>query len=307
MVYLTGFTDEVAADPDRQIEVCRSLGWELIDLRTVGTYNVVTLPEDDFDGLLEKLDRFGIRISSFGSRIANWSRTLRDSLDQDVEELNQAIPRMKRAGTPFIRVMSYRPPDGPEADAPEVRREVIRRLTLLTRIAEEADIVLLHENCETWGGRSVDHTTSLLEAIPSSAFQLAFDTGNPPASVDMRFGSGDGADPADTSIPPRRCQDGLEFYDAVRERVAYVHIKDAVAEAPCRNVSYTWPGEGNGRIREILSALKRDGFNGPISIEPHMAVVYHDPSVSAGDEARREIFKEYADRTKMLLEEAGLL
>ena len=291
---LTGFTDEAASALEGQIDVCLTLDWKWIDLRTVGEHNIVDLPDSSFDTVLEALNRSEIRVSSFGSRIANWSRTLQDPLEDDIEELRRAIPRMKRAGTPYIRVMSYRPPEGDGADTPEVRNEVIRRLTVLTRIAEEAEITLLHENCETWGGLSVDHTLRLLEAIPSAAFQLAFDTGNPPASVDKRYAT------------PLRCQDALEFYQAVHERVAYIHIKDARADAACKQVTYTWPGEGNGRIPEILDALNHDGFSGPISIEPHMAVVYHDPTVSADEEVRRKLFLEYAERTETLLRRAGI-
>jgi len=290
-VYLTGFTDEATSGIDGQIAVCRELGWTRIDLRTIGTDNVVTMPEADFARMLDALSESGIRVSSFGSRIANWSRTLNDPVENDLEELESAIPRMKRAGTRFIRIMSYRPPENVEPDDPDVRREVVRRLQLFSRRAEEAGITLLHENCETWGGQSLDHTRALLDAIPSPAFQLAYDTGNPPALADMR------------GRPPYRFQDALDFYEAVRERVAYIHIKDA-RDWP--EPVYTWPGEGQARLPEILAALRRDGFDGPVSIEPHMAVVYHKPGITAGDRERKDNFIEYARRTAVLLAQTGI-
>lgn len=292
---LSGFTDEAADTLKGQIAVCRELGWTGIDLRTVDGSNIVDIPEARFDDLVDELSLAGIRVVSFGSRIANWSRTLEDPFDQDLDDLERAIPRMRRLGVPYLRVMSYRPPEtAEEAESPRVSQEIIRRLRLLAARAENAGIVLTHENCETWGGRSYEHTLQLLEGIDSPAFKLVFDTGNPPATIDHR----------DDAAPGTR-QDALEFYRQVRQAVVHVHIKDARLDD--NNVVYTWPGEGSGRIPEILTELRENGYDGPFSIEPHMAVVYHDPSVQAEEDARRRVYVEYARRTEVLLDRTGFL
>lgn len=292
---LSGFTDEVSDAIARQIEVCHELDWSWIDLRTVNGHNVVDLPEADFSDLVSRLSAEGIRVVSFGSRIANWGRSLSDPFDHDLEDLERAIPRMRRLAVRYLRVMSYRPPD---IEDPETEQEIILRLRRLTERAEDAGIVLTHENCETWGGRSYEHTMRLLEGIDSPAFKLVFDTGNPPTTIDHRDDAPGGA-----------YQDALEFYRRVRTEVVHVHIKDARMDQTHEGEEiavYTWPGEGEGRLPEILAELVADRFDGPISIEPHMAVVYHDPSVQADDEERRRVFTEYAHRTEALLEDAGL-
>lgn len=288
---LSGFTDEASDTLEGQIAVCRELGWTGIDLRTVDGYNIVDLPEARFTELVTGLSAADLRVVSFGSRIANWSRSLHDPFEQDLDDLDRAIPRMRTLGVPFLRVMSYRPPEDP--DAPEVSREIIRRLRLLAARAEDAGIVLTHENCETWGGLSYEHTLQLLEGIDSPAFKLVFDTGNPPATIDHR----------DDAAPGTR-QDALEFYRQVRQAVVHVHIKDARVDD--NNVVYTWPGEGSGRIPEILTELRENGYDGPFSIEPHMAVVYHDPTVQADEDERRRTYVEYARRTAALLAAAEL-
>lgn len=291
MVVLTGFTDEVSDSIELQIGACRELGWSWIDLRTVDGYNIVDLPDNEFQRLTTHLDRMGIRVTSFGSRIANWERTPAEPFDRDLEDLERAIPRMRRLAVRFLRVMSYRPP---EHESKETEREIIRRLRRLAQRAEDAGIVLTHENCETWGGQSYQHTLRLLEEVDSPAFRLVFDTGNPPATLDRRQGA-----------PEDGYQDALEFYRQVREKVVHVHIKDAYVDND--SVIYTWPGEGAGRVPEILTELAAGGYDGPVSIEPHMAVVYHDPRVHAGDDERRRVFVEYAHRTATLLEHAGLM
>ncbi len=38
------------------------------------------------------------------------------------------------------------------------------------------------------------------------------------------------------------------------------------------------PGEGQGYVKEILRDLQARGYDGGISIEPHLAAVFHDPT-----------------------------
>ncbi|MGM0675578.1 MAG: sugar phosphate isomerase/epimerase family protein [Spirochaetota bacterium] len=293
-MYLTGITDEAADSIEEQIAVCRQLGWRWIDLRTVDGTNVTNLSDARFDHLLGQLDDAGVRVSSFCGAIANWGRRIDDPFEVDLEELNRAIPRMHRAGTTYLRIMSYRPEPGAEAgkwsDA-EIEKEVIRRVREITRRAEDGGIVCLHENCDTWGGQSFEHTLRLLDEIDSSAFSLVFDTGNPVETLDKRAGASG------------RYQDAYEFYKAVREHISYVHIKDGYRDG--EQTIYTQPGDGHARIAEILRDLHRRGYDGGVSIEPHVAVVHHDPSVTADEQVRRDAFVEYARRTKRLLEQAG--
>ncbi|NJL72781.1 MAG: sugar phosphate isomerase/epimerase [Candidatus Competibacteraceae bacterium] len=123
----------------------------------------------------------------------------------DIDDLKQAIPRMKQLGVPFIRVMSY-PNDAaaPLGDA-AWRAEAIARMKVLARMAEDAGIVLAHENCSGWGASRRRTATSLLGEVDSPALKVVFDTGNP-----VTYG-----------------QDAWEYYQAVRADIAYVHIKDA--------------------------------------------------------------------------------
>lgn len=290
-VVLTGFTDEAASDIDGQIAICRKLGWNRIDLRAVDGVNIVNLDEREFDRVCEKIEEAGIEAVSFGSEIANWGRRIDEPLDRDLEEIERAVPRMRRLGVRMIRIMSYRTSGGALGDDPDTEREVLRRLREIVKRAEDGGIVCIHENCETWGGQSPEHTKFLLEGIDSPAFRLVFDTGNPFATLDRR------------GRPPYRYQDSLDFYREVKGWVEYVHIKDGRMNGS--KAVYTFPGEGDGRIPELLAELRRGGYSAGFSIEPHVAVVFHDPTVTAADDYRRESFVGYAHRTEELLRAAG--
>src|SRR5206468_9705337 len=55
----------------------------------------------------------------------------------------------------------------------------------------------------------------------------------------------------------------------------------------------TMPGDGEGKVREILTDLIASGYSGAISIEPHVAVVFHDATVKTSDEEMFNSFVEY--------------
>jgi len=290
-MYLTGFADEAATDIDGQIRAMKQLGWRNIEARSIDGKNITDISDAKFEELCEKLDDAGIMINCFGSAVANWSKKITDPPDSSYAELKRAIPRMHRLETELIRIMSFAVPEDESINAPEVAGEVISRMREMVRIAEDGGVTLVHENCNNWGGRSHEHTLRLLDAVQSPNLKLVFDTGNPVGNRDVR------------GKPPFRFQDAWEFYTSVKEHVAYVHIKDG--RVYDGKVRYTFPGEGDGHVRRILHDLHKSGYDGGISIEPHLAVVYHDSSVETDASIRFENFLEYGRRMEKLVQEAG--
>ncbi len=290
-MHLTGFADEAANDLDGQIKAVQALGWSHIECRNIDGKNLTAITDAEFDVVCEKLQKAGISIDCFGSGVANWGRPLSEPPDSSYEELNRAIPRMRRLGTKLIRVMSFKVPEDETIDKPGVAEEVIRRMKILVSMAEEGGVTLVHENCDSWGGRSYEHTMRLLDAIPSPHFKLVFDTGNPVFRKDVR------------GKAPYKHQDALEFYRQVRQHIAHVHIKDGKMQDG--KVIFTYPGEGDGHVVEICSDLKKRGYDGAFSIEPHLAVVFHDESVKSEAEVRMRNFIEYGRRMEKILSSVG--
>jgi sugar phosphate isomerase/epimerase len=287
---LTGFTDEVSTSLDKQIDVCKALDWSYIDLRTVGEKNICHLSSDEFEILYNLLDKAELKILCFGSPIANWSRSVDYPLKDEILELQKASRLMKKGNVPYIRIMSYAL-ETPSPVTDSLGMTIAKRLNILAKVAEDEGIILLHENCETWGGQSRFHTQFLLDNISSPSFKLIFDTGNPPGTLNI------------TGESPYQFQDSLNFLKSIYDSVELVHIKDAKLEDS--QVIYKWPGEGDARIGEILTFLKSRDFKVPISIEPHLEVVYHDKSVKSSTQKQWDTFIEYAERANSLLYKAG--
>jgi sugar phosphate isomerase/epimerase len=290
-MYLTGFADEASDSLSDQIEITKSLGWENIESRNIDGVNIHDLPVGKFNQVCDELEEKGVRINCFGSTVANWGVQITDPFEGTMEKVNRAIPRMQKLGTKLIRMMSYarlKNPDGIMMDD-QMEEERFRRLRIITDLFNSAGITPVHENCMNYGGMGWSYTLKMLENVPG--LKLVFDTGNPVANVDYS-----------AELPYPR-QSSWEFYQKVKDHIAYIHIKDGVYNKAKDDLDYCYPGEGDGDVRRIVKDLLESGYDGGISMEPHMAVVFHDKNVAAEDSFRRENYLEYGRRFMKLLEE----
>ncbi len=301
-MYLTGFADEAGADLATQLKATQMLGWKWIETRKLGDKNLASLTDAEFEEVCRMLDAAGVGFNCFGSGIANWQRAPRceEDFQASMTELKNAIPRMHRLGIKIVRGMSFKLTGDEQFDAPELEKIIFRKVGELVKVCEDAGIIYGHENCMNYGGQSPVHTLRLLDNIKSPNFRLIFDTGNPVFTY-WRLGE-----------KPYHLQDAYEFYRQVREFIAYVHIKDGEGTIqPDGTVAqrYTYAGEGKGRVREILTDLRKNGYDGGFSIEPHMATVFHDTDNAADDAVQKqrklETYVEYGRRFEKLLAECG--
>ncbi len=291
-MYLTGFADEAAVDIDGQIRATRELGWTRIESRNINGVQIHDMPDADFDVVCEKLAASGVTINCFGSAIANWGKKIDESFDSSLAETKRAIPRMQRLGTQLVRIMSFavrKNADKSDA-ADQMDAERFRRVRELVRMFTDAGIVPVHENCMNYGGMSWQHSLRLLEKVPG--LKLVYDTGNPVFTDDR------------SKAAPCPKQSAWEFYARVREHVAYVHIKDDRWDAAAKTSLFTYPGEGDGDVRRIVTDLLKRGYDGGFSMEPHLAVVHHDPTVKTPEAIKYANYVEYGRRFMKLLDEA---
>lgn len=287
-MYLTGFADEAADDIQGQIEGTRRLGWENIEARNIDGRNIHDVPDEAFDRACAALQEAGVHVNCFGSTIANWGKQIDEPSDSSLAEAKRAIPRMQRLGTRLVRIMSFAVlKDRDPTD--QMEEERFRRLRELCRMFGEAGLVPVHENCMNYGGMGASFTLRLLENVPG--LKLVFDTGNPVFTEDR-----------DQASPFPR-QSSWNFYEQVRDHVEYVHIKDGTWDTETESPVFTFPGEGDGDVRKIVSDLLRRGYDGGISIEPHMKVVYHEGSAGSEKEGRIQTYVEYGRRMSAMIDE----
>ena len=285
-MFFTGFADEASKGLAGQIAATKELGWHFIESRAIDGVTIHDLSDEAFDIAAGQLEDAGVQVNCFGSTIANWAKKITDPFDITLQEINRAIPRMHRLGTKFIRIMSYARMDDREPND-QMEEERFRRLNVITKMFLDAGIQPLHENCMNYGGMGWPFTLRMLDRVPG--LKLVFDTGNPGCTDDK------------SKPKPYPKESSWEFYDNVKDFVVYVHIKDAVIEDG--KPRFTWGGDGDGDVRKIVTDLLKRGYDGGFSMEPHMAVVFHDEAVKSDEQARYDNYVEYGRRFMALVDE----
>jgi len=149
-------------------------------------------------------------------------------------------------------------------------------------MAEDAGIVLTHENCTGWGGLGAKQMLELCEEVNSPAFKLLYDIGNTISH---------GYDPE-------------EFFKLIRHNFIYLHIKDAFKNPEGgRSQNYACCGEGDAMLEPILDKIiNEDGYDGFISIEPHVAAIVHLDGVKNSDEEKYCSYIKYGIKFLKIME-----
>ncbi|MSR66919.1 MAG: sugar phosphate isomerase/epimerase [Pedosphaera sp.] len=289
-MHLMGIGDEAGSHLDTQIAATQALGWKFIEMRGVevpgfAKDNLHNIPDAAFDIVEGRLRDAGLGIYAFGSTIMNWAKTVETPFEITIAEVNRAIPRMQRLGAKFVRVMSFKPTETDAATPPVV----FERVREVTKRFLDAGLQPVHENCMNYGGMSARHGLEMLEKCPG--LKWVFDTANPIFNAD-RHGP-----------TPWKRQDPWEMWTQLRDHTAHIHIKDATWNPAKNDADYNWPGEGAGRVRDILRDAFARGYDAGISIEPHMVVVFHGSPTNASESDTQQNYVEYGRRLEEIIAE----
>jgi len=237
---ITGFSDEISADFDIQLEEISKLGIAYIEIRGVDGKNISDHSIEEVDHIKAKLDAKKIGISAIGSPIGKIHIT--EEFAPHFEKFKHTVAIAKRLGTQYIRMFSFFMEEG---RAQDYRVEVLNRLKVMVDYAEQEDIILLHENEKDIYGDVPERCLDLYKSMNSKHFKLIFD-------------------------PANFVQCGVQVYpnafDMLKDYVVYYHIKDALMATGEVMPS----GFGDGRIADMIEQLKLREFKGFLSLEPHL-------------------------------------
>ncbi len=247
---ISGFADEIAEDVDTQFRVLNKLDIRYFEPRGIDGKNIAELSDGEVAALKEKMERCGIKASSIGSPIGKIR--LDEDFQAHFEKFQRVVDIAERLDAGYIRMFSFYPPERPDSAAGEgdgaahewtagEREEVIRRLRRMTAYAGERDVVLLHENEKGIYGDTAERCADLMRELGCRHFQAVFD-------------------------PANFVQCGQDTKEALRSFIAYVHVKDARAE----DGNVVPAGAGDGNVGHILKGLLDSGYEGYLSLEPHL-------------------------------------
>ena len=265
---LSGFSDEISPDFGAQCALVAKLGLQYLEFRSAWDTNVLDLDTDQLNEAQRILGAHRLKVSSIGSPIG------KIFIDEDFEP---HLARMQHAAdvarffeAPFIRIFSFFMRDGSNPD--DHRDEVLCRMSALASVAEDAGVVLLHENEKDIYGGIPRRCLDIVESVGFQHLKVAWDAAN--------F--------VQVGVRPY-----TEAYAMLRPHLAYVQIKDARLDTG----EVVTSGEGDGEIVETIRALRADGFDGFFSLEPHLGQA-HALGGFSGPELFTEAWQVFTDILK---------
>jgi len=234
------FADEASARIDLQIEALRRNGLQGLEIRNVDGENVSAISPDKAREVRAKLDDAGLVTWSVGSPIGKIDIE-KDDFEAHLDALRHTLEIAGILGAKNIRMFSFFIPAGKDPAA--FRSQVMDRLHRMVEISAGSGVALCHENEKGIYGDNAARCLDVLTEVPE--LHGVFD----PANF-VQCG-----------------QDTLEAWELLKQRIHYMHIKDALFA----DSSVVPAGKGDGHVKEVLDAfLARGGTD--LTVEPHLAV-----------------------------------
>ncbi len=238
---LSAFADEVTNVFEDQLKYLNKQNIGYIEPRNIDGTNVSSLTIEEAKSAKALMDKYGIKAYSLGSPIGKYDIT--KNQDEHWKQFLHTLDLAEIFEAKNIRMFSYFYPEG--EDVHKYRDAIFENLAKLIEEAYKRGITLCHENEARIYGETVEDCADLMKNF-GSKMKSVLDMGN------FAF-----------------ChQDSYKGYEAVKEYIQYIHIKDAFDDG-----SIVVAGKGEGRIEDIL----RD-FNGytdreiVLTLEPHLTV-----------------------------------
>lgn len=268
---LTAFADEVSPELGAQVEALTQHGVKGLDVRSLNGVNVLDLSLADLEAICEACRTHNLHVSCVGSPV---NKVPYDLMGQarELDRLRKACYAAGRLHTKKIRLFT---PEVPAGQHEEMSSAVIGWMKEQKRVVVDHGLTVLHENDAKFWGAYPENAKRLFGELGDEHFRAAFDFAN---SVI------EGITPFDSWFPWI-----VPYLDTL-------HMKDAIgAEHKVVPV-----GEGDGQIVQTLRYLVEQGWNGPLTIEPHLAAAGRFGGFSGPD-----LFEVAVNAVRKAVSEAG--
>lgn len=244
-IEISGFSDEIASDFQTQLKTVNELGMRYISLRgindkNIGDYSVEMIKKD----VVPRLKQWDIGVSSIGSPIGKIYINDENAFKKQLTMLKALCEISQLLNCQYIRIFSFYIPKEDNFDA--YKDIVISKLKEFAKIAEQYNIILLHENEKDIFGDIARRCKLILDEVNSPNFKAIFDFAN-----FVQCG-----------------ENTQDCYDLLSDDMAYIHIKDAVYKDNFNVLC----GTGDGQIESILVQFFESGYQGFLTLEPHLVV-----------------------------------
>lgn len=255
---IAAVTDEFSPMLADAIPVMQEIGIKAAELRVVDGKNVMDLNDDELKRTRDALAAAGIAVLSIASPLLKCTLANGPALDsrfepdifasrhtfEDQRRLAEHAMKLARFfGARIVRVFSYWRAKNPA----ECREAVAAALTRLAQLGERENVIIGLENEHACNVGTATETAQVLKDVSSEFLKVVWDPANCLVAGENPFPHGYGLLPV--------------------ERIVHVHAKDCHMDGN----TPVWGPLGTRHVawKEQISALRRDGYQGYISLETH--------------------------------------
>src|ERR1700721_4074463 len=136
-VILSGFADEISADPREQLAVLAAESISCLELRSAWSVNVADFTGEQVAAFRAATDGAGVRVSAIGSPIGKIP--VDAPFGPELDRMRRGAGIAAEPGTTIVRVFSFFLPAG---EPPRrYRGQVVDRMGALALIAEEHGVI----------------------------------------------------------------------------------------------------------------------------------------------------------------------
>lgn len=243
-VTISGFYDEISFKLDDQLAALAELGEKYMCPRVLDGKNIADYTAEEFASKIKpRLDAKGIKFSSIGSPIGKVGIKDEEGYQKQLVKLGELVKIAELMDCKYIRIFSFLLPS---ADDPAMYRdEVMQKMQGYLDVVKDSDVMLLHENEKGIYGNIASRCIDLYKTLDNPKLKLIYD-----ASNFIQCG-----------------EDPVTAFELMRDYTVYYHIKDCdkatKVEVPL--------GLGDGNYDYIFAELKKSGYQGFMTMEPHTA------------------------------------
>ncbi|HID07241.1 MAG TPA: sugar phosphate isomerase/epimerase, partial [Armatimonadetes bacterium] len=246
MFKLAFINDEASQEMDVAVRIANEFNLDGIELRSVWEKGPHELTDDEVERIKRMLDDAGLQCCCIASPFFKCDYGDEDQYREHLGILRRCVEVAHKLGTNMIRAFTFWRKEGVEG-----RWELIaEKYQEPIRIAEREGIILCVENEPSTNATNGAKLADFLRLIDHPSVRAVWDPGN------------DVFDP-EREVP---YPDG---YECVKSFIVHVHLKDGVWVADENRFEAVPLGKGDVDFVGQFKALKRDGYEGWLSLETH--------------------------------------
>lgn len=256
MFKLGTITDGISRDFEYALDTMVETGLEYVELQYLWEKQVGDLTDADIERVKGLIEKRNLKVSciSHHNLTALPVDTAVDApaYREHIATLQRCIDVAQALGTNLVRIFSFRKEMVLFGAEPIISEDawttLLNRLEEPLRIADTAGVTLVIETAISGNVTSAHLARKLIDELGAPHLKVLWD---PCSSLYC------------TEIP---YPDG---YEAIREHIAHVHLKDGVVNLPAATFDFCAMRQGqmDPYYNDIVNALKQDGYDGAISLE----------------------------------------